>query len=60
MRHIEKLTRLVESLGDPSDLPCALIEEKDEIILLNEELEDELVCKNQTIGQMKGEIDHLK
>lgn len=60
MRHIEKLTKLVESLADPSDLPCALIEEKDEIILLNEELEDELACKNQTIGQMKDEIDQLK
>jgi hypothetical protein len=59
MKHIEKLTKLIESLGNPES-DFELIEEKDEIIMLNEELENELTNKNITINQMRNEIEQLK
>lgn len=38
-RHMERMSRLLEGIALPDGCNFALIEEKDEIVMLNEELE---------------------
>jgi hypothetical protein len=38
-RHMEKMSKLLEGIALPEGCNFALIEEKDEIVMLNEELE---------------------
>lgn len=60
-KYIEKLTKMMESLSiTPPDGEFNPIEEKDEILMLNEELENELTNKNIAINQMKLEIEQLR
>lgn len=52
IKHVQKLNSLLEKLGTQEGT-FTLIEEKDEIIMLNEELEAEIAHKNQIVEGMK-------
>lgn len=59
-RHMERMSRLLEGIALPDEFNFALIEEKDEIVMLNEELENELILKNVAINEMRLEMAALK
>lgn len=54
------MNHLLEGLSIPEGCNFALIEEKDEIVFLNEELENQLIIKNISINEMKLEMAALK
>lgn len=58
-KHVSKMNSLIEQLGK-EDGSCALIHEKDEIVLMNEELEADINKKKQLIDALKKENEQMK